>query len=247
MGGRNSGKTSGQGPEPQEAPSKSAEFSSPPCMLHELDPSFVGFAERAAVPAPPPETSAAQDWEEVRLWRKAKRAVLIERRLAMPAAARSAHSAAIKAALLQTLPSAPGKLIGFYWPFKGEYDPRPLARCLHTKGVRLALPIVVEKAKPLIFREWWPGAPMTPGIWNIPVPAAGAPVVPDVLLVPLVGFDGQNYRVGYGGGYYDRTLATMPARPRTVGVGFELSRIATIHPQSHDIPMDIIVTEHRAG
>lgn len=82
MGDRNSGKTSGQGPEPQEAPSESAGYSSPPCMLHELDPSFVGFAERVAAPARPPETSAAQDWEEVRLWRKAKRAVLIERRLA---------------------------------------------------------------------------------------------------------------------------------------------------------------------
>ncbi|WP_424139678.1 5-formyltetrahydrofolate cyclo-ligase [Roseomonas chloroacetimidivorans] len=247
MGDRNGGKTPGQGPEPQDALSDRAGFSSPPCILHELDPSFVEFAERVAAPAPPPETSAAQDWEEVRLWRKAKRAVLIERRLAMPAAVRSALSEAITAALPQTLSFAPGKLLGFYWPFKGEYDPRPLARCLHTKGVRLALPVVVEKAKPLVFREWWPGAPMTHGIWNIPVPAEGGPVTPDVLLVPLVGFDGQKYRVGYGGGYYDRTLATMPARPRTVGVGFELSRIATIHPQSHDIPMDIIVTEHRAG
>ncbi|MDT8278663.1 5-formyltetrahydrofolate cyclo-ligase [Roseomonas mucosa] len=247
MDDRNSGKMSDQGSEAQDALSDNTEFSSPPCMLHELDPSFVEFAEREVAAARPPETSAAHDWAEVRLWRKAKRAVLIERRLAIPAAARSAHSEAITAALLQALPAAPGKLLGLYWPFKGEYDPRPLARRLHTRGVRLALPVVIEKAKPLIFREWWPGAPMTHGIWNIPVPAEGGPVSPDVLLVPLVGFDGQKYRLGYGGGYYDRTLASMPARPRTIGVGFELSRVVTIHPQMHDIPMDTIVTECRPG
>jgi 5-formyltetrahydrofolate cyclo-ligase len=74
-------------------------------------------------------------------------------------------------------------LIGFYWPFRGEYDPRLLVRSLHAKGARLALPVVVEKAKPLVFREWWPGTPMTKGIWNI-VPAGGDPVAPDLLLVP---------------------------------------------------------------
>jgi hypothetical protein len=115
--------------------------------------------------------------------------------------------------------------------------------------MRLALPVVVQKAAPVLFREWWPGIPMANGIWNIPVPAAGDPVAPDVLLVPVVGFDRQNYRLGYGGGYYDRTLAAA-TRPRTIGVGFELARIATIHPQPHDIPMDFVVTEagvHAAG
>ena len=96
-----------------------------------------------------------------------------------------------------------------------------------------------------IFREWWPGIPMTHGVWHIPVPAEGEPVSPDILLAPLVGFDGRKYRLGYGGGYYDRTLAGLVTKPRVVGVGFELSRIPTIHPQSHDIPMDLIVTERR--
>ena len=211
-------------------------YSSPACMMHELDPAFIGHAETL------PAAGSAQDWDEVRLWRKAKRAVLIERRLAMTSVERAARSEAITAALLQALPSRPGALIGFYWPFKGEYDPRALARRLHAQGIRLALPVVVQKAKPVIFREWWPGIPMANGIWNIPAPAAGDPVAPDVLLVPVVGFDRQNYRLGYGGGYYDRTLAA-PIRPRTIGVGFELSRIATIHPQPHDIPMDQVVTE----
>lgn len=227
--------------EPSQAAAR--EYSSPPCMMHELDPAFVGHPERPGPPAQMPAASTAQEWEEVRLWRKAKRTVLIERRLAMPVAERAVRSKAITAALVQALPFRPGALIGFYWPFKGEYDPRPLARSLHARGTRLALPVVLEKAKPVIFREWWPGIPMTHGVWDIPVPEAGDPVAPDVLLVPLVGFDRQRYRLGYGGGYYDRTLAALPARPQAIGVGFELSQIATIHPQSHDIAMDLIVTE----
>jgi len=223
------------------------ECSSPPCMLRELDPAFLGHpGPDQGLPRPPAVSAeTVQDWEEVRPWRKAKRTVLIERRLAMPADERAAHSEAITAALAQVLPSCRGTLIGFYWPFKGEYDPRPLVRLLHGQGMRLALPVVVEKAKPLTFREWWPGIPMVHGVWNIPVPAEGEPVSPDLLLAPLVGFDGRGYRLGYGGGYYDRTLAALAAKPQAVGVGFELSRIATIHPQSHDIPMDLIVTERR--
>ncbi len=216
------------------------EYSSPACMMHEFDPAFMGHAETL------PAAGSAQDWVEVRLWRKVKRTVLIERRLALPAGERAARSEAITAALLAALPSHSGALIGFYWPFKGEYDPRALVRLLHAQGMRLALPVVVQKAKPVIFREWWPGTPMANGFWNIPVPAAGEPVAPDVLLVPVVGFDRQNYRLGYGGGYYDRTLAAL-TRPRTIGVGFELSRIATIHPQPHDIPMDQVVTERTAA
>ncbi len=236
MGGSNSGPARDEGTLEDEH-SDTKGYSSPACMMHELDPAFTGHAETL------PAAGAAQDWDEVRLWRKVKRAVLIERRLAIPAAERATQSEAIAAALLQVLPSRPGVLIGFYWPFKGEYDPRALARSLHAQGMRLALPVVVQKAKPVIFREWWPGIPMANGLWNIPVPAAGGPVAPDVLLVPVVGFDRQNYRLGYGGGYYDRTLAAAPTRPRTIGVGFELSRIATIHPQPHDIPMDQVVPQ----
>jgi 5-formyltetrahydrofolate cyclo-ligase len=129
----------------------------------------------------------------------------------MPAADRVAHSDRISAALInQILPHFSGRLIGFYWPFKGEYDPRSLARSLPSKGARLALPVVLEKPRPLIFREWWPGIRMTKGIWNIPIPEHGSKVVPDILLIPLVGFDQRKYRLGYGGGYYDRTLAVLP-------------------------------------
>jgi 5-formyltetrahydrofolate cyclo-ligase len=225
--------------EREEQPTGIVECSSPPCLLQE----FEAELSSAGLPA----IDAAQGWDEVRLWRKAKRAVLIARRVAMSATERAGRNEAITAALTRALAPSPGMLIGFYWPFKGEYDPRPLARSLHAQGVRLALPVVAEKARPLVFRAWWPGIPMARGVWNIPVPASGDPVAPDVLLVPLVGFDRQRYRLGYGGGYYDRTLAVSSPRPRVIGVGFELSEIATIHPQPHDIAMDLIVTERRAA
>ena len=136
--------------------------------------------------------------------------------------------------------------IGFYWPFKGEYDPRALARSLRDRGARLCLPVVVERARPLAFREWWPGMRMAPGVWDIPVPDEGDWVLPEVLLVPLLGFDGAGYRLGYGGGYYDRTLAAMPAKPLAIGIGYELLRLETIHPRPHDVPMDLSATERQA-
>ncbi len=180
---------------------------------------------------------------DIDLWRKARRPELIAARLAMSPAERSAASERITARLTALLDDAPARLVGFYWPFKGEYDPRPLVRTLHAGGVALALPVVIAKASPLAFRPWWPGAPMASGVWNIPVPAGGDPVVPDTLLIPLVGFDPAGYRLGYGGGFYDRTIAAMPARPRSIGIGFARSRLDTIYPRPFDIRMDRIVTE----
>jgi 5,10-methenyltetrahydrofolate synthetase len=95
----------------------------------------------------------------------------------------------------------------------------------------------------MIFRSWRQGEKLEHGIWNIPVPAEGAVVTPTLLLVPLVGFDPAGYRLGYGGGYYDRTLAQCVPRALTIGIGYAMSRLATIHPQPHDIPMDRILTE----
>jgi 5-formyltetrahydrofolate cyclo-ligase len=170
------------------------------------------------------------------------RAELIARRLSLPAPDRAAASERITARLKALLIDSPTRLIGFYWPFKGEYDPRPLVRDLHAAGVALALPVVIAKATPLIFRPWHPGAPMARGVWDIPVPASGEPVEPDTLLVPLLGFDAEGYRLGYGGGFYDRTIAAMAIRPRTIGVGFACGRLSTIRPQPYDVRMDVIVT-----
>jgi 5-formyltetrahydrofolate cyclo-ligase len=104
-------------------------------------------------------------WEEVRAWRKAQRETLIGQRLSVPRDERARCDKAISARLGHLLPALEGqRSIGVYWPFKGEHDARPLMRSLHLQGVRLSLPVVVERARPLVFREWWPGIRMVPGV-----------------------------------------------------------------------------------
>ena len=102
---------------------------------------------------------------------------------------------------------------------------------------------MAKKGRPLEFWSWQPEMKLIRGIWNIPIPSERNPVNPTNLLVPLVGFDAAAYRLGHGGGYYDRTLANLNPRPFTIGVGYEFGRLETIYPQPHDIPMDSIVTE----
>ena len=100
------------------------------------------------------------------------------------------------------------------------------------------------KAAPLVFRRWTPETRMVRGDWNIPVPPPEAEALtPDITLAPVMGWDGACYRLGYGGGYFDRTLAALSPRPFTIGIGFQSARLATIYPQPHDIPLDVIVTE----
>jgi 5-formyltetrahydrofolate cyclo-ligase len=106
-----------------------------------------------------------------------------------------------------------------------------------------ALPVVVEKQQPMEFWSWQPQMKLVRGIWNIPTPSERNPVQPTVLPVPLVGFDAAGYRMGQGGGYYDRTLATFAQKPLTIGIGHELGRLETIYAQRHDRSMDAIVTE----
>ena len=98
--------------------------------------------------------------------------------------------------------------------------------------------MVIEKGRPLQFRAYRPGDRLEKGVWNIPIPAEGTAVVPDVVLAPVVGFDPHNYRLGYGGGFFDRTLAALPSRPLVIGLGYASQAIATIYPQPHDIAMD---------
>jgi 5-formyltetrahydrofolate cyclo-ligase len=141
------------------------------------------------------------------------------------------------------VPELRGAAIAFYWPFRGEIDLVGFVRELIGGNSVAVLPVVVEKGRPLEFWRWEPGMEMRPGIWDIPVPAAAEPAEPDCLLVPLVGFDDQGYRLGYGGGYYDRTIAALPRPPLAVGIGYAFQRLPTIRPQPFDRPMDAIVTE----
>jgi 5-formyltetrahydrofolate cyclo-ligase len=180
---------------------------------------------------------------ELRAWRRAERARLLAWRTAVPAARRRAWGQAIEERLWPLLAERHGLRLGVYWPFKAEFDPRPLIDRLIAAGMAVALPTVVDKKGPLEYRTWRPGEPLVNGVWDIPVPEKREIVVPDAVLAPLVGFDEACYRLGYGGGYFDRTLAALAPKPLAIGVGFEASRIATIHPQPFDMPMDFVVTE----
>jgi len=187
-------------------------------------------------------THQKMSWEEVRAWRKAERQRLIEARVATVQEIRARWTRAIIETLEPILRESEGP-ISFYWPFRGEPDLRPLMRVLAGEGFALALPVVAEPKTPLVFRPWHPGSKMELGVWNIPIPATKEEVVPRLLLAPVVGFSPDFYRLGYGGGYFDRTLAKLGQGHAAIGIGFEMGRLATIYPQPHDIKMRQIVTE----
>jgi 5,10-methenyltetrahydrofolate synthetase len=188
------------------------------------------------------DTDKTMDWPDIARWRKAERERLIAARLEIPADDRATMSARIAEQLDAIVGDVTGRIVSLYWPFRGEPDLRPWMTSLVARGGTPALPLVIEKAHPLVFRAYRPGDRLEKGVWNIPIPAEGDPVVPDITIAPLVGVDPENYRLGYGGGFFDRTLASLPKKPLVVGVGYEMQRIPTIHPQPHDIPMDRIVT-----
>lgn len=189
---------------------------------------------------PPPEASPAG---EPVAWRKAERARLIAARLALASQARTAAGHAIGAALAARFPPGSIALVGGYWPIRGEYDPLGYLRQVIDAGAAAALPAVVAKGAALEFRAWTPNTRMAPGRWDTLHPEAGPAVAPLALLVPLVGFDAAGHRLGYGGGFYDRTLAAASPRPLAIGVGFELGRLPRFEPAAHDQRMDVIVTE----
>jgi 5-formyltetrahydrofolate cyclo-ligase len=183
------------------------------------------------------------DLAAVKAWRKAERQRLLALRTGTDPARRRAWGRAIETRLMAFLADRARIALGVYWPFQAEFDPRPLIEQLVAAGSAVALPAVVDKKGPLEYRAWRPGEPLVDGVWNIPVPEKRDLVAPQAVLAPLVGFDRACYRLGYGGGYFDRTLAALEPRPLAIGVGFELSALDTIHPQDFDIPMDVIVTE----
>jgi 5,10-methenyltetrahydrofolate synthetase len=180
---------------------------------------------------------------DVKARRKAERAMLVARRLAASPEDHARWSSLIEASLHEGFDALEGMVVGFCWPFQGEFDARPFVTDLRRRGARVALPAVVAKAQPLEFREWWPGVVMVNGVYDLPVPDGTSTLTPDALLIPALGFGSQGDRLGYGGGFFDRTLAALTPRPISLGLAFELSRIPTIEPQSFDIFMDFIVTE----
>jgi len=149
------------------------------------------------------------DRAEVIQWRKAERQRLIAERLAVPGDIRRHYADQIAVSLDELIGEVHGREIGAYWPFRGEPDLRGFMARVSNRGGRCALPVVIERGKPPVFRPWSPGEPLAKGVWNIKVPATAEEVVPNVVIAPVVGFDRACYRLGYGGGFFDLTLATM--------------------------------------
>jgi len=178
---------------------------------------------------------------DVARWRKVERERLIAERLALGVESRTSQTKAIAEALDRLIPLEDRPIISVYWPIRAEPDLRSWMRERSDRGARIALPVAIELGHPLIFREWRPQARMARGLWKIPFPADGEIVSPQVVLAPLVGFDSEGYRLGYGGGFFDRTLAVLRPRPLIIGVGYEGARLKSIYPQPHDIPMDWII------
>ena len=183
------------------------------------------------------------DLTALKAWRKTERERLIAARVAVAPATLDSWRRRMDITLERSFPGLARCRLAFCWPIKGEYDARHLARTLRSRGALTALPVVVKPKSPLIFREWHPGVEMVAGVLDIPYPVGSPDVVPEAVLLPMNGWDLQGYRLGYGGGFFDRTLASLAKRPLTIGVTYELAKLDTIHPQSWDIPLDYVVTE----
>jgi 5-formyltetrahydrofolate cyclo-ligase len=135
--------------------------------------------------------------------------------------------------------------IGAYWPIKGEFDALPaLYRWGEADPVRrIGLPLIDRETGQLRFHVWYPGCPMEDDAFGIPKPKDTEEFQPQLLLVPCVGFGPRGVRLGYGGGFYDRTLAALQPRPFTAGLAYAHGYVPWLAPEPHDVPLDTILTE----
>jgi 5-formyltetrahydrofolate cyclo-ligase len=189
-----------------------------------------------------PSPTSSTDIEQTKA---ALRSEAVARRDALPAELRQAASEAI-AAREFPLPIAQGSIVSGFMAMKSEINPLPLMRRLAERGAALALPAVPGRGKPLIMRAWQWGEALNSGVWGIREPKPDAAEVdPDILLVPLLIFDRRGYRLGYGGGYYDRTIAGLRARKivTAVGIAFATQEVATVPTTPRDSRLDLVLTE----
>jgi 5-formyltetrahydrofolate cyclo-ligase len=139
-----------------------------------------------------------------------------------------------------------GVSIAIYWPIRGEPSLGSLPQCWAQRGARTALPVVDAPRTPLRFLAWRPGEPTVPGFWRIPRPTSDVALRPDVLVVPCVGFTAEGHRLGYGGGFYDRSLAALDADgaavPRAIGVAWDEALLEGFDPLPTDRPLEAVVT-----
>ena len=184
-----------------------------------------------------------QDWDEIKIWRVNTRRALLDARAARSPAQQADAARVIGEALLHALTLQPGDWLGFYWPIRGEIDLRKSVTALVGRGAHAALPEVIARDAPLVFRPWQADCAMRNGTWDIPVPDTTACVTPTIVLIPCVAVDAEGYRLGYGGGFYDRTLAATSPRPLAIGIVLDEAVLPSIYPQAHDIPLDAVLCD----
>jgi 5,10-methenyltetrahydrofolate synthetase len=179
-------------------------------------------------------------------WRRALRRDAIARRVALSQDDYAQGSRDVCRHLLANFSRLAVMRVSFYWPINQEPDLRPaLETWLAVGNTAFAalLPVVTDAAAALSFRRWRPDVAMAADRYGILTPVVGEFIQPQALLIPLAAFDAKGFRLGYGGGYFDRTLAQLRPRPLAIGVGFELCRVDSIHPEPHDERLDAVVTE----
>ncbi|MDX1974096.1 MAG: 5-formyltetrahydrofolate cyclo-ligase [Rickettsiales bacterium] len=171
----------------------------------------------------------------------------LQKRLSLSDADAQQHALSYSQHLLHYLPATPPCVIAGYSTMRGEIDVMPALQQLAQKGHRLCLPVIAETNSPLVFHSWKPGDALVAGTHNTLAPVAHAPVVtPDIIIVPLLAFDRKGYRLGYGGGYYDRTLQALRAAQsiQAIGAAYSLQQTDTLPIQSHDATLDAVITEN---
>ena len=186
------------------------------------------------------------------LEKKALRKSLVEQRLNLPD--RLQRAAVLQDVMRIWLVGRPDTVIGAYWPIKGEFDPLPALHRWKEDGElldqrrlrRIGLPVVDKVHRTMVFHAWYPGCRMEEDAYGIPKPKDTEVVVPSLMFIPCVGYGPGGFRLGYGGGFYDRTLAILQPRPYTVGLGFTSGFLSDFEPQPHDIALDAILNENGA-
>ena len=192
------------------------------------------------------ETTPGLSAEARSTCRRTLRRQLVERRLALSPDSFSLLSATIREHLRSHFPQLSGLRVAFCWPVKNEPDLRPLLSSWLESGktgFAALLPVVTAVDAPLSFRAWTPACRMIDDRYGIPEPADGAFLLPQALLIPVNAFDAAGFRLGYGGGFFDRTLAALQPAPLSIGVGFELARVDSVFPEAHDMRLDAMVSE----
>lgn len=191
------------------------------------------------LPAPPKSDDEKSQSE----WRRAVRRALLGWRSALDGQSHKSFSEQISMHFAAILAKRRGATVGFYWPIQNEIDLRPVIERHIAEGGRAALPVVAGKDMPMAFHDWTPDTEMVSGFARIPEPHNSTEVPVHLMIAPLVGFDRAGYRLGYGGGFFDRTLAAMKRRPLVIGVGFETTLLDDIKPHRYDVPVDMVITD----